>query len=531
METIEIIAHYIVCVRKKQVKIMNKVVNIGYNAVIAKLYTANLQAIAVVDEQLRYKVDGCEYSDAYKEQHWDGTSSFLSKRKMIFPSGFVTPVASALRSKGYIVNLITPKLPEHLGEMLPDFDEFGYTKQYDYQPLAVEELIHRRRMIARLPTGAGKSRVAQIAIHTINRPCLFLTKRTILADQFKRSCEELGMSVGVMGDGSWNPDPMLNVGIVQTFARRIMPPTSKKDGDDRRKLTALETSQVKRKRDEALAFLATVEFLIGEEVHETSAKEYFTVTNACKNAWFRLGLTGTPFLSDNTSGNMRLMASFGQIGIYITEKELIDRGILARPIFKYVSVEPPTKLKRHSNWRRAEEIGIINNEGRNRAILKYALDCKDIHTTSMILVQRKKHGHILHELLSKNGLKVKYVYGDHSREERRRALKALQKGEIDCLIGSTILDAGVDVPAVSMIILAGGGKAQVNLRQRIGRGLRAKKNGPNICFIIDFIDETNKHLSAHAASRRGIVMQIEGFAENILPNGEDIVYEKYGFTK
>ena len=43
-----------------------------------------------------------------------------------------------------------------------------------------------------------------------------------------------------------------------------------------------------------------------------------------------------------------------------------------------------------------------------------------------------------------------------------------------------ILDVGVDVPSVGCIILAGGGKAEVANRQRIGRGLRAKKLGPNI---------------------------------------------------
>ncbi|MBH8434009.1 hypothetical protein I8Q59_09430, partial [Acinetobacter baumannii] len=43
-----------------------------------------------------------------------------------------------------------------------------------------------------------------------------------------------------------------------------------------------------------------------------------------------------------------------------------------------------------------------------------------------------------------------------------------------------LLDGGVDVPAVGLIILAGGGKAEVALRQRIGRGLRAKKFGPNV---------------------------------------------------
>jgi superfamily II DNA or RNA helicase len=75
-------------------------------------------------------------------------------------------------------------------------------------------------------------------------------------------------------------------------------------------------------------------------------------------------------------------------------------------------------------------------------------------------------------------------------------------GEIDVLIGTTIVDVGVDVPSIGMVILAGGGKAEIQLRQRIGRGLRAKKNGPNVTFIVDFTDDAQLDLRDHARSAR-----------------------------
>ena len=84
------------------------------------------------------------------------------------------------------------------------------------------------------------------------------------------------------------------------------------------------------------------------------------------------------------------------------------------------------------------------------------------------------------------------------------------------LIGSTILDVGVDVPSVGMIVLAGGGKAEVATRQRIGRGLRRKKAGPNVAFIIDFADDHNMHLKSHYFERRAIVTGTPGFAEGIV---------------
>ena len=101
-------------------------------------------------------------------------------------------------------------------------------------------------------------------------------------------------------------------------------------------------------------------------------------------------------------------------------------------------------------------------------------------------------------------------------KERSVALNRLKNREIDVLIGSTILDVGVDVPAVGMVILAGAGKTQVAIRQRIGRGLRAKKTGANVCFIVDFNDPFNIYLSNHANLRRRIIEKTDGFNEGIV---------------
>lgn len=43
-------------------------------------------------------------------------------------------------------------------------------------------------------------------------------------------------------------------------------------------------------------------------------------------------------MKDSTEANMRLMAVAGRIEIKVTEKYLIDRGILAKPYFLYHKV-------------------------------------------------------------------------------------------------------------------------------------------------------------------------------------------------
>jgi superfamily II DNA or RNA helicase len=151
--------------------------------------------------------------------------------------------------------------------------------------------------------------------------------------------------------------------------------------------------------------------------------------------------------------------------------------------------------------------------------------------TVIILVQHKEHGKLLLEMLKASGVRADYIFGEHKQEERQSALNKLKNGKIDVLIGSTILDVGVDVPAVGVGILAGGGKAEVALRQRVGRVLRAKKLVANVAFVVDFDDEHNDHTRKHAAQRRAIVEATPGFAENILAPGEDFDFESFGFKK
>lgn len=76
-----------------------------------------------------------------------------------------------------------------------------------------------------------------------------------------------------------------------------------------------------------------------------------------------------------------------------------------------------------------------------------------------------------------------------------------------------------------MAILAGGGKAEVSLRQRVGCGLREKKSGPNIALIVDIADEFNDHLKSYALQRRAIIMGTPRFDRHVLEHGADFDFD------
>jgi len=485
----------------KQTLIKMAVVQIISNATKAKIVNPSRGMKLFVSDALSYEVEGAEYSDKFKSGNWSGISSFFKMTDATFPSGFALHIKALLEKQGHIVQFVKKSLPEPLGDISPKVDDFPEEKRYDYQMDTVRRLEDKGRMVAHIATGGGKSRVSKLAYKRINRMTLFLTTRGVLMHQMKDAFEDMGERVGVIGDGSLSIKRGFNVGMVQTFASMLKDPA--------------RMEQTKR-------LLEKFEFVILEEAHEISGNSYYEILKLCTNANYRLALTATPFMKSNGESNMRLHAAVGGVGIHVDENTLIERGILAKPYFKFVSTEKPKFLSNSTSWQSAYRIGIVENEFRNKAIVfeveraaKYALK-------SMILVQHKAHGERLKEMLTNIGVKCLFMYGEHSQIERRIALDKLKSGAIDALIGSTILDVGVDVPAVGMIILAGGGKAEVALRQRIGRGLRAKSgNVANVAYIVDFCDEFNKHLRLHSATRRAIIESTNGFSQGILPVGAD----------
>jgi superfamily II DNA or RNA helicase len=510
---------------------MAEIITIASNAVHAKLHEPSRQAKLEVQRILSYRVDGAEHSDAFKLGNWDGRSSFLDFRTGVFPAGFLHFVGARLRQQGYQVRNVRKPFPEPLGPENPKIDSFPDDPKYDYQPEVVRRLVKHGQIIAQVATGGGKSRIARLAFARIRRPTLFLTTRSILMFQMQETFEkDLGVACSVLGSGQFGhvaadgrqSIKMMSVGMVQTLTARLADPDPK-DSEEKR----LHQAQIKA---QTIALLAKFEFVILEEAHEASGNSYFEIMRHCKNAHYRLALTATPFMKDDEESNMRLMAASGPIAIKVSEKTLIDRGILATPKFKIIGLKvKPPKLLRGTGWQSAYRIGIVTNEERNTAIVNEVTRAAGFGLSSMVLVQHTRHGNLLHALLEDKGLRVEFLQGETSKGDRKAALARLEAGTTDVLIGTTILDVGVDVPAVGLVVLAGGGKAEVALRQRIGRGLRKKKDGPNIALVVDFDDPFNSYTKAHALQRFAIINDTEGFGENIVRG--DFDYAGYGFDR
>src|SRR5690606_14135786 len=116
------------------------------------------------------------------------------------------------------------------------------------------------------------------------------------------------------------------------------------------KLAEVKLAEKNRRRVQIIKVLSMIEVVIGEEAHEAGGNSYYEILRHCKSATIRVALTATPFMRDGAEDNMRLMAAFGPVLIKISEKLLIDRGILAKPYFKFHETKPHARLHRTSPW-------------------------------------------------------------------------------------------------------------------------------------------------------------------------------------
>ncbi len=94
------------------------------------------------------------------------------------------------------------------------------------------------------------------------------------------------------------------------------------------------------------------------------------------------------------------------------------------------------------------------------------------------VVSRAEH---LRQVLAPASVVV--VHGAMAQSERARAMRALRRGEAQVLVGTTVIEVGVDVPEATLMIVDGAerfGLAQLHqLRGRVGRGER-----PGRCLLV-----------------------------------------------
>lgn len=318
------------------------------------------------------------------------------------------------------------------------------------------------------------------------KPVFVFADKIGLCMQLKQEIEKfLGVEVGLVGDGI----------------------------EEYKDITVVSLQSAKEEQ------IQKAKMILFDECHHIPSATCVDVANKCKDAYYRIGVSATPWRDAGDEMLIEACLARKKQGVSINASKLIELGYLVKPDIYFVPIKRVFKGK---NYNALYNQAIVENNTRNKIIYKIAEQMYNRDKHILILFKTIKHGEEMQKQLlkrlgekvtpirvinPKNGkettIRVKNVEilsGVDDSLRRTAVFEAVKQGVCRCLLASTIADEGLDLPILDTLILAGGGKSSTRAFQRVGRVIRLYKDKTK-AIVFDFIDYTPM-LRRHSRARQ-----------------------------
>jgi superfamily II DNA or RNA helicase len=365
-----------------------------------------------------------------------------------------------------------------------------------YQDEAIAEWRRAgRRGVVVLPTGAGKSLVAQMAIAQTQRSTLVVVPTIDLMNQWYDillSCFQA--EVGLIGGGYYEIGALTVTTYASAF--RFMERLGNQFG-----------------------------FIIYDECHHLPASVH-RYASEMAIAPFRLGLTATPERADGADEELTQL--IGPIvyrreahelaGEYLADYQLVRVEVKLsaderaryeeeRALFKRFLHEKGISLSSLHGWQLFIAQSARSPEGR-RAMMAYreqkriALGTESKLRVLGDLLRRHSHDRTLvftaeNEMVYQISEKfwVPAITHQTGIKERREWLEAFNRGDVLALATSKVLNEGVNIPEAAIaVVLSGSGSSREHI-QRLGRILRKQPGKEAILYEVVTSETTEENIS------------------------------------
>lgn len=436
----------------------------------------------IVTDVTSYYAQGYQYTPRYKAGTWDGRIRLYRPFSGTFPAGLTDYVVETLREHGARIIVddtrYCPPIPPITKDIFLHGVSFDYP--FDFQLECMEKMILKKRGVIHAATNAGKSVIYCLVTACLRLPTLIIVPGKDLLyqirDKFISLLKSDEKTIGIIGDGKWNPGTWVTVGTVQSLYSK------------------LDKSFCKD-------FLNRIQLLFSDECHMEGSGTYYEVVRSC-NAFFKFGGSGTPMLRTD-GANLKLIAATGPVIYQIRNKDLIERGISNKVEIQFIKIDQPF-IPKKTPYHDVYKEGITENLYRNRVLCCKAANFVHQGKSVVILVREISHGHDLDSRLwtfkQKQFIPHQFISGKESSEVRQTAIKDFKKGTLKVLIATSIMDQGIDIPNIDVLILGGGLKSSIKTLQRLGRGLR-KGGTSDTLIVVDTQDYQHKYLLEHSIQR------------------------------
>ena len=432
----------------------------------SKLHTDNQKLLQALRSLYSFSVPGSAYTPAGRSGRWDGKTNFITVLGK-FRTGLLPRILEDLKrieceptlNYTYDRNLITPE----------NWKIDGYTLR-DYQEEAVLVGVSNHRAVIQAPTGAGKTLIMAAIIKALQgrKITLLFDAKHLLTQTYKFLTDTCGIdNVGLCyGEGYIYGDIMLCT--VQSIEKILD--------------THLEETEV----------------LMVDECHKfANGTQRLAAIKSFPNAQYRLGFTAT--VPRESIPLYNLEGALGKTHKVRTTKDLVEEGHLTKPSIQMLSMDQPKENYQGYSYNDMYEVLIVENEERNQKIVDIVNTIRSNHDNAriLILVNRLEHGQNLQSLLEGSCF---YLRGEDDIGERYSTIRRFVScPESSVLLGTRILETGVDIREITHFINARGLKSPIATIQALGRSLRLYDNKDQV-FIYDFMDK-GRYLAAHSRKR------------------------------
>ena len=381
------------------------------------------------------------------------------------------------------------------------YHEFDFPAKLSVEPRPYQqEAINEWRRAGRcgviiLPTGAGKSLVAQMAVEQTKRSTLIVVPTIDLMNQwYDLLLSSFQAEVGLIGGGYYEVGALTVTTYASAF--RFMERLGNQFG-----------------------------LLIFDECHHLPSSIYRYAAEMAI-APFRLGLTATPERADGADESLDQL--IGPIvfrreaqelaGEYLSDYSIVRINVeltreeraayeAERAIFRQFLGEKRISLASLSGWQMFIIASARSQEGR-RAMMAYreskriALGTEAKLRVLVELLQRHRRDRVLiftaeNEMVYRISEQffIPAITHETGIKERREWLEAFNKGEVLALATSKVLNEGVNIPDASVaIVLSGSGSSREHI-QRLGRILRKRPDKEAILYEVVTADTTEERIS------------------------------------
>ncbi len=324
-----------------------------------------------------------------------------------------------------------------------------------------------RAVLLVAPTGAGKTVMfGYVASQTAARGkrVLVLAHRQELIRQASRKLTETGVPHGIIAPGHTATRDLVQVASVQTLGRRL--------GDRR--------------------YPDGYDLIVVDEAHHAVAGQWRDVVDAFPNARL-LGVTASPERLDGRGLGIAAGGVFETMVLGPSVSDLIGGGFLS-PVRIFAPAEAPDLSGVRTRGGDFEAKGLSDAMSKPQvvgdAVVHYRRHANGQPT--ICFSPSVAHAEAMAEAFKGAGYRARAASGSTLMAERNSAISGLASGETQVLCAADLVSEGLDIPAVSAVILLRPTKSLGLYLQQVGRGLRPAP-GKTHLVVLDHAGNTLRH--------------------------------------